>query len=297
MSQTTEKDHFWKPRHFALYQEALAQGVTFTVTCPLRLNGKNVSAILTGHLLTVQNNVVNMAVQSTEVLAEKTDNESTPCSFSFCLKRSRTPDSHGHTGFSGTALIIEMQRDALGMPATVEMHLASHSVLRKVQREKCVGWQEEKISRLGLTIVADMPATNQELRETFNAYYQDRNADGQLRQSRLLNISPGGACLEVDPDLADRLLLNHEHYFFFLLPIDDDTQNPPYIFMGKKAGLSHDHDIEPNRSALRIRFIYELHWSADHSQMQWARIETEGSQRLRDELRVTEETSTDNIAS
>ena len=62
----------------------------------------------------------------------------------------------------------------------------------------------------------------------------------------------------------------------------------PYIFTGKKVGLSRD--ICEQGAALRIRFLYELDWTKSPSALHWTDIESSGSERLRHLIRDLNDT-------
>ena len=283
-TQKMESYSLWRPNSFEVFQEARRQNARIRLGCHMRMGGVTADVLLKGQFLEVTGSVALFEIKAHETLPGKSKPVDPACEFSFSLDQDAPSGTIEKMGYSGRASILENRPDEDGMPQKLLLRLSRQYVTRRLRRDKRLDWEEEHTGLLGLLVIADTPANRQDLSARIKAYYKLHGEE----KPNLVNISAGGACLCVEEELARRPLMGHELYLFLLAPRTADQGEPPYIFTGKKVGLSRD--ICEQGAALRIRFLYELDWTKSPSALHWTDIESSGSERLRHLIRDLNDT-------
>lgn len=274
-----ESYSLWRPNSFEVFQEARRQGVRIKLGCHMRMGGVTADVLLKGRFLEVTGSVALFEIKMRETLPGKSKPVDPACEFSFSLDQDAPSGATEKMGYSGRASILENRTDEDGLPQRMLLRLSRQYVTRRLRRDKRLDWNAENTGLLGLLVIADLPANRQDLSARLKDYYK---LHGEKKPG-LINISAGGACLCVEEDLARRPLMAHELYLFLLAPKAAGQGELPYIFTGKKVGLSRDACEQG--TALRMRFLYELDWAKSPSALHWADVESSGSGRLRHLIR------------
>lgn len=283
-TQKMESYSLWRPNSFEVFQEARRQNARIRLGCHMRMGGVTADVLLKGQFLEVTGSVALFEIKAYETLPGKSKPVDPACEFSFSLDQDAPSGTIEKMGYSGRASILENRPDEDGMPQKLLLRLSRQYVTRRLRRDKRLDWDEENTGLLGLLVIADTPANRQDLSARIKDYYKLHGEE----KPNLVNISAGGACLCVEEDLARRPLMAHELYLFLLASKTADQGEPPYIFTGKKVGLSRD--VCEQGAALRMRFLYELDWTKSPSALHWTDIESSGSERLRHLIRDLNDT-------
>lgn len=273
------KYQLWSPNSFAVFEEVERRNVEVKIYGGFRIKGHVHDMALTGRFFDVAGSTVIFVVQEQKILPGKGKEEERACNFSFSLEQEMPSGDSEKMGFYGRGSILETEKNADGTPRRLMLRLSRRYVTRKLRRYKRVLWDGANTSLLGLMVVTALPGSLTELRARLTAYFKNKAAP---QIADLVNISAGGACLCVEEELAKKALMADEMYMFFLMPKTAAPDEPPYILMGKKAGLCRETCAVG--AALRMRFLYELEWSDNHTSLHWTDIENSGSPRLRVEL-------------
>lgn len=284
-TKNMESYSLWRPNSFEVFQEARRQNARIRLGCHMRMDGVTADVLLKGQFLEVTGSVALFEIKAHETLPGKSKPVDPACEFSFSLDQDALSGTIEKMGYSGRASILETRTGEDGMPQKILLRLSRQYVTRRLRRDKRLDWEEEHTGLLGLLVIADPPSNRQDLSVRIKNYYKTH---GQEEPS-LLNISSGGACLCVEEDLARRPLMPHELYLFLLAPKTAGQGEPPFIFTGKKVGLSRD--VCEQGAALRMRFLYELDWTKSPSALHWTDIESSGSERLRHLIRDLSDTA------
>lgn len=280
MTKTPMKKYqLWSPNSFAVFKEVERRNVEVKIYGSFRVQGRLQDMALKGRFFDVTGSTVIFAVLEQKILPGKGKEEERSCNFSFRLEQAMPSGDSEKIGFYGRGSILEAEKNADGTPRRLMLRLSRQYVTRKLRRDKRVLWDAANTGLLGLMVVTALPGSLTELRARLKAYFKNATAP-QLAD--LVNISAGGACLCVEEELAKKALMADELYMFFLLPKSAAPGDPPYILMGKKAGLCREACAVG--AALRMRFLYELEWGKSHTTLHWADIGNSGSPRLRVEL-------------
>lgn len=280
MNKTPMKKYqLWSPNSFAVFKEAERRKVEVKIYCCFPLKGRMHDIALKGRFFDVAGSTVIFAVQEQKILSGKGKEEERSCNFSFSIEQEMPSGVSEKVGFYGRGSILEAEKNADGSPRRLMLRLSRQYVTRKLRRDKRVQWDAANSGLLGLMVVTEMPLNLDGLRARLKAYFKEKAA---RQATDLVNISAGGASLCVEEELAKKALMADELYLFFFMPKTATPGEPPYILMGKKAGLCRETCAVG--AALRMRFLYELEWGKSRTLLHWANIENSGSTRLRAEL-------------
>lgn len=236
---------------------------------------------LAGRFVQVQDNMVRFGITggSEELELELQGKDlRTPlaCDVVFRIEYGQFADDAFMPGeYAATGEIMGMERDANGLPAGFSLRVRHHFTRRKTRRFARASWNPAADSLVRLLVVGGEPANKEELSPLlFEAMHEkDKSHD-------LVDISTGGAHINVETQMAVRPLRMGEYYLMLLLPDRHDRAMLPFVFLARKVAVEQDGQ-KPNKSALRLHFVSELDWKeSTRERLAWQDIRENGSQDL-----------------
>lgn len=198
------------------------------------------------------------------------------CEYFFVLDGVRRPKGATRMEYSGKAFILDRMLMPNNLPGFLRLRFSLPSRIRPLRRHPRKSCSRGLEIIPGLVLVEKVPQNRSQLVGLLHRYYKSKNRPRPV----LVNISAGGACVRTADQIAQRLMGTEESYLFFFFLKTAGREMKPWVFLGRKVGVSPGLD----GGGLRIQFMRELVWQSSSEELVWRDICSEGSEKLAREL-------------
>ena len=263
----------WNSNCHELLQSAQDSGANIHMTCSLVWHDEPACIKLEGLLREVNGREAQFFVRSMVMQPPNPKAETGSSTYYYSVKRQVADDTIARVGVYGTGSIHETVVGPSGELVYLGVRFSRHVTVRQLRSGKRIPWCDEYNRMSSVLLAPDRPDTCNDLRTILGSYHKE-NAP----QTRIIDISEGGACVCMPEDLAMPSYGGDATYLFFLQPSILPATVPPYVFLAKRAGFGKT--VAGDGIAVRLRFQEELDWQARRTRLHWVNVKG-GSPRLR----------------
>lgn len=276
MRDDFENLQLWHSPEVNLVHAVKERGIAVQLVFAPRRSGESVCVV--GHFVQIQESILRLAIaEDGEQLAEALQGgplgTPLPCEVVFRIDYGLFADDAIMPGeYAAMGEIVGMGQQENDGPGFFDLRVSHRFTRRKTRRFERSTWNPAADSLVRLLVVRGEPANRQELGPLlFEAMHEkDKSHD-------LVDISTGGAYINVETQMAVRPLHMGEYYLMLLLPDRHDRAMLPFVFLAKKIAVVQG-GADANKSALRLHFVSELNWKeSTRDRLAWQDIRESGS--------------------
>ncbi|MCR5563560.1 MAG: hypothetical protein K6F46_09395 [Desulfovibrio sp.] len=266
----------WKPRVLDILERLQKGRILVNLLLSRGVDGESDCEHLKGRILKVSGNVAVFSVEQRETTTPV--NPAVRARGSIVGEMSFTLTEGGDEGMLHTteADILQAVFSKDKAPSALSLRVSGRIQIRRMRRDVRLDWPEGVAALTGVDIIDKIPQTSPELRVALSQCLQNRDTSPEI-----VNISAGGVCLLVEKKIAATTLSATDYILFvFALKAKQKSVESPNFLLCKKVGLRRDI-VKAEKTAVRLRYLYEFNSATSSEGWQWRNIEQTGSDALR----------------